>query len=126
MGMQQRFEAIEAEAKGRIRRALSAGNERLMELDGALARVEKDGWSVIAVRRHIEELKGRAAQVRASAKKRVSGMPREAVSRLATGTRAPVQNLARGLAAMARKLEVPPRVKVVDSSGNGADVAQAS
>lgn len=126
MGMQQRFDALEAEAKGRIRRALSAGNEKLMELDGALARVAKDGWSVTGVRRHIEQLKVRAEQVRASAAKRVSGMPGEAVSRLATGTRAPVQNLARGLAEMAKKLEVSPRVKVVESSRNGNDVAQAS
>jgi hypothetical protein len=124
--MQQRFDALEAEAKGRIRRALSAGNEKLMELDGALARVAKDGWSVTRVRRHIEQLKARAEQVRASAAKRVSGMPAEAVSRLATGTRAPVQNLARGLAEMAKKLEVSPRVKVVESSRNGNDVAQAS
>jgi hypothetical protein len=124
--MQQRFDALEAEAKGRIRRALSAGNEKLMELDGALARVAKDGWSVTGARRHIEQLKVRAAQVRASAAKRVSGMPGEAVSRLANGTRAPVQNLARGLAEMAKKLEVSPRVQVVESPRNGDDVAQAS
>jgi hypothetical protein len=125
MNLQERFGALEAEAKGRINRALSTGNEKLLELDEALARVARDGWSVPGVRRRIEQMKVRAEQARASAVKRASEIPGEAVSRLAAGSRTPVQNLARGLAEIAKRFEAPaPRtMKVVEAQPS--DVAQA-
>jgi hypothetical protein len=121
MTFQERFGALEAEAKGRIRRALSTGNAKLLELDETLAKVTRDDWTVPALRKQLEQLRARSRSMRASALKRVQEIPGDAVSRLATGTRAPVQNLARGLAEMAKRFEPPPPkpVKPVEPSGEG-------
>ena len=54
-----------------------------------------------------EKFGARAETLRAEATKKAQELPGEAVSRLATGTRAPVQNLAKGLADLAKKLEAP-------------------
>jgi hypothetical protein len=113
MTFQERFGAFEAEAKGRIRRALSTGNAKLMELDGALARVAKDDWSVPALKKQLDQLRTRAETMRATALKRVQDMPGDAVTRLATGTRTPVQTLARSLAEIAKRFEVAPQKPVV-------------
>jgi hypothetical protein len=130
MTFQERVGALEAEAKGRIRRALSTGNAKLLELDGALARVAKDDWTVPALRKQLDQLRTRAETMRASALKRVQDMPGDAVTRIATGTRAPVQTLARGLAEIAKKFEPPsPKPVVVEAKGEGkpeAKVAKAS
>jgi hypothetical protein len=127
MTFQERFGAFEAEAKGRIRRALSSGNAKLMELDGALAKVTKDDWTVPALRKQVEQLRVRAERMRADALKRVQDIPGDAVSRLATGTRAPVQNLARGLAEIAKRFDAPPPkpVKVVAPEAGDEKVAKA-
>jgi hypothetical protein len=112
MTLQERFGAFEAEAKGRIRRALATGNAKLLELDGALAKVSKDDWTVPGIRRHVEELRSRAVNMRSEATKRAQELPGAAVSRIVTGSRAPVQTLAKQLAELARKLE-PPAPKAV-------------
>jgi len=112
MRFQDRVGAFEAEAKGRIRRALSTGNAKLMELDEALAKVAKDDWTVPALKRQLVQLRTRAETIRASALKRMQDMPGDAVSKIATGTRAPLQNLARNLAEIARRFD-PPRPKPV-------------
>jgi hypothetical protein len=127
MTFQERFGALESEAKGRIRRALSTGNAKLLELDGALAKVARDDWTVPALKRQLEQLRTRAEAVRANALKRVQAMPGDAVSKLATGSRAPVQNLARSLAEMAKRFEAPPpkSVKPVEQGGE-SKVAKAS
>ncbi len=114
MTLQERINTLEAEARGRIRRALATGNEKLMELDGALAKVARDDWTVPGMRRHLLELRARAENIRASTLKRVEALPGEAVTKLATGTRAPVQNLAKGFAAWARRME-PPKPKPVEA-----------
>jgi hypothetical protein len=114
MTLQERLEELGSEARGRIRRALGKGNEKLLELDEALARVARDDWTVPGVRRHLDELRARAANLRTHAIKRVSDIPGEAVSRLATGGRAPVQSLARGLAQVAKRFE-PPGPKAVET-----------
>ncbi len=131
MTIQEKFGAIEAEAKGRIRKALSTGNAKLLELDGALAKVAKDDWTVPGMRRHLDQLRSRAEDLRATASKRAQALPGEAVSRLATGTRAPLQNLAKGLADLAKKLEPPATktIKVVEAVPDAkpdADVSKAS
>ena len=105
MTLQERFGAFEAEAKGRIRRVLATGNAKLLELDGALSRVAKDDWTVPGIRRHVEELRTRAVSMRTEATKRAQELPGEAVSRLATGSRAPLQTLAGRLAELAKRLE---------------------
>lgn len=127
MTLQERFGAFEAEARGRIRRALSTGNAALMEIDEALAKVAKDDWSVPGLKRHLGELRKRADTVRANAVKRVQDMPGDAVSRLATGTRGSVQTLARGLAEMAKRFEppAPKRVKKTVEPNDDAKVAKA-
>ena len=114
MTLQERINTFEAEARGRIRRALSSGNEKLMELDGALAKVAKDDWTVPGMRRHLHELRARAENLRSTALKRVEALPGEAVTKLATGSRAPVQNLAKGLAEWAKRIE-PPKPKAVEA-----------
>ncbi len=114
MTLQERIDTLEAEARGRIRRALSTGNAKLMELDGALAKVAREDWTVPGMRRHLHELRARAENLRASTLKRVEALPGEAVTKLATGTRAPVQNLAKGLAEWAKRME-PPKPKAVEA-----------
>jgi hypothetical protein len=127
MTFQEKFGAFEAEAKGRIRRALSTGNAKLLELDGALAKVAKDDWSVPALRKQLDQLRTRAQNAGATAMKRVQGIPADAVTKLATGTRTPVQTLAKSLADMAKRFEAPPPkpVKAVEPKGD-AKVAKAS
>jgi hypothetical protein len=127
MTFQERFGVLEAEAKGRIRRALSNGNAKLLELDETLAKVTRDDWTVTAMRKQLDQLRARAETMRASALKRVQEIPGEAVSRIATGSRTPVQSLAHRLAEMAKRFEPPPPkpVKPVESNGEGK-VAKAS
>jgi hypothetical protein len=105
--LQERFETLETEARGRLRRAIDTGNEKLRVLDEALARVSSDDFSVPKMRRHLDDLRARAETLRATALKRVAGMPGNAVSAIATQTRAPIQNLARGLAGFAKRLDQP-------------------
>jgi hypothetical protein len=106
MTFQERFGALESEAKGRIRRALSTGNAKLLELDEALAKVAKDDWTMPALRKQLDQLRTRAEELRASALKRVQDMPGDAVSRIATGSRAPPEPRA-GLAEMAKRFRRP-------------------
>ncbi len=101
MNLHDRMTTLENEARSRIGKALSAGNEKLLELDRALSRVDKEDWSVPGMRRHLEDLRTRAEKTI----KRAGDLPGEAMSKLASGTRTPVQNLARGLAEMAKKVE---------------------
>jgi hypothetical protein len=115
MTMQERFGALETETKVRIRRALSKGNERLVDLDGRLAKIAKDDWSVPGLRRHFDQLRSRAEKVRVEATKKAQGLPGEAVTRLATSARTPLQRLAKGLATLAKRLE-PPGPKAVKAA----------
>lgn len=110
MTFQERMNTFESEARGRLKRVLSTGNEKLMELDEAIARFAKDDWTVPGMRRHIDELRVRAESLREAALKRANALPGEAVTKLATGTRAPIQTLAKQLAEMAKRME-PPRPK---------------
>lgn len=103
--LQETFGSIETEAKDRLRDVLATGNTRLMELDGALAKVTKDNWTVPAMRRQLDELRVRAESLRNSAMKRVQVMPGEAVELIATGSRGPIQTIAKSLAEFAKKLE---------------------
>ena len=106
--LQARFDALETEARGRIHKALGAGQHRLGELDEMLARVSREDWSVEGLRKRLDTLRARAEQLRANAVKRVNEMPANAVTALASGTRGPVQNLARELERLAKL--VGPRV----------------
>lgn len=116
MTLQERLNTFESEARGRLQRALATGNEKLMELDGRLAKVAKDDWTLDAVRRQLDELRTRAESLRANALKRAGELPGEAVTKLASGTRAPIQNLARSLAEMAKRIEPGP---AKPDQGNG-------
>ena len=107
--LQERIDALEAHARGRLRRALENGSARIRELDEALARVSRDDWSVPGMRRHIDELRARAETLRANAAKRVQEMPATAVSALAAGGRTQLQHLSRGLEVISKRLEAPPR-----------------
>jgi len=122
MTLQERFNTFENEARGRIHRVLATGNEKLMELDEALAKLAKDDWSVPRVKRELEELRTRADSLRANALKRAGELPGEAVNKIAKGTRAPIQNLAKSLADFAKRLEPaqagPSRPA---AKGNGGD-----
>src|SRR5512138_3178308 len=105
MNFQDRIGAFEVEAKVRIRRALATGNAKLLEFDGALAKVAKDDWTLDGIRRQVEELRTRAGTMRTEATRRAQAIPGEAVSFLATGTRVPVQTLAKQLAELAKRFE---------------------
>lgn len=114
MTLNDRIQSLETEARGRLHRALSSGNVKLLELDEAIARFAKDDWTVPGMRRHLEELRARAESLRTTALKRAGEIPGEAVSRLATGTRAPIQTLAKQLAEIAKRVEAPSRPKPVE------------
>jgi hypothetical protein len=103
--LQARFDALEAEARGRILKALGAGQHRLSELDVALERWAREDWSVPGLRKRLDGLRERAEALRATAMKRVNEMPASAVSALASSTRVPVQNLARELERLAKLVE---------------------
>jgi hypothetical protein len=107
MTLQERFNTFENEARGRLRRVLATGNEKLLEIDGRLAKIASDDWSVPGMRRHLDDLRARAETLRATALKRAGELPGTAVSRVATGSRAPIQNLAKGLADLAKRIETP-------------------
>jgi len=107
--LQARFDALEVDARERLRKALGAGHQRLTELDEALAKVSREDWSMDGVRKRFDALRSRAEQIRANAMKRMTEMPGTAVSRLTNGTRVPVQNLAKELDRLAKLLE--PRVE---------------
>ncbi len=109
--LHERFDALDKEARGRLRKALDTGNARLRELDDALARVSREDWTVPGMRRHLEGWRARAENLRATALKRVQEMPGTAVSALATGSRAQLQTIARGLAEISRRLEEAPPEK---------------
>lgn len=121
--LQERFGTFETEAKVRLREVLANGNSRLMELDEALAKVSKDDWTVPGMRRHLEELKLRAEKVRDSAMKRVQEMPAEAVEKIVSGSRGPIQNLAKSLAGIAKKLEPVEIEKTVKAAAKTTRVA---
>jgi hypothetical protein len=121
MTLQERFNTFEHEARGRIQRALATGNEKLLELDEALAKVAKDDWSVPRVKRELEELRARADTLRANALKRAGELPSEAVHRIATGTRTPIQNLAKGLAEIAKRLDPAKPVNGEAAKKNGGE-----
>lgn len=115
MTMQERINTFEKEARGRLRRALSTGNEKLLELDEALAKVARDDWTVPGMRRHLHELRARAENLKANTLKRVEAIPGEAVAKLASGTRTPVQSLAKELAGWAKRIEPPAKPKVAEA-----------
>lgn len=127
MTLQDRIHTLEEHARGRIRHALETGNEKLMELDGALARVSRDDWSVPGMRRHLGELRARAEDLRATAVKRAGELPAQAVTQLVSRTRTPVQTLARELAHIAKRFEPPaPAKPTVVRSEKSEPAAKAS
>lgn len=109
--LQERFDALETGAKDRLRKALDTGNEKLRGLDQALARVAKDDWSVPGMRRHLDDLRTRAENLRAAAVKRVGEIPGSAVSAIATGGRTQIKSISRGLAELSKKLDEKPAPK---------------
>lgn len=119
MRLQERIDTFEAEARVRLARALNTGNEKLVELDRALARVARDDWSVPAVRRQVARLRDRAEKARADALRRAGELPGEAVAKLVTTSRAPVQTLAKGLADIAKRFEAPRKPVIVESAPSG-------
>ena len=115
--MQERIDGLEAHARGRLRRAIETSNARIRELDEALARVARDDWSVPGMRRHLDELRARAENLRATATKRVQEMPGTAVSALALGGRARLQQLSRGLEQISKRLEATPPARPNGGAG---------
>jgi hypothetical protein len=130
MRLQERIDTFEAEARGRLARAFSTGNEKLVELDRALARVARDDWSVKGMRRQVERLRARADTLRADVVRRAGELPGEAVTKLVASSRTPVQTLARGLADIAKRVEAVPKPTVEgasdEQSPTGPSIAKAS
>ena len=115
--VQERIDALETQARGRLRRALETSNARIRDLDEALARVARDDWSVPGLRRHVDELRARAENLRATAARRVQEMPGTALSALATGGRTQLQHLARGLEQISRRLDAVAPVRANGGAG---------
>jgi hypothetical protein len=105
---------------------LATGNAKLLEIDGALAKVTKDDWTVDGIRRHVDELLARASSMRTEATRRAQAMPGDAVEFIATGSRVPVQTLAKQLGELARKLDPPAPKAVPDGQAEPKKVAKAS
>lgn len=103
--VQARIDAIETEAKKRLDAFLESGNARLSKIDTMLARVSKEDWTFTGMRRRLEGLRSRAENAGNSALRRVDEIPAEAVSAIASASRARIQDLSRGIQAIARKLE---------------------
>lgn len=131
MRLQERIDTFEAQARGRLARAFSTGNEKLVELDRALARVERDDWSVKGMQRQVERLRARADNLRADVVRRAGELPGEAVTKLVASSRTPVQTLAKGLADIAKRFEAPAKPRVVaaapaDEKAADPSIARAS
>jgi ribosomal protein L10 len=125
MTLQDRLNTFENEARERIQKVLATSNEKLKELDQKLAKVAKEDLSVPRVKRELEGLRARADSLRASAIKRVGELPGEAVNLLVTQTRAPIQNLAKGLADIAKRLDVKPAEGEPKKNGTNGKGEQA-
>lgn len=128
--IQARFDELEAGARDRLLRALGAGQHRLTELDLALERMAHEDWTVEGLRRRFDGLRKQAESLRATALKRVNEIPGTAMTALATGTRVPVQNLARELDRLARLMEqrtvtiTPAQVEVIPPEPKSARAAK--
>jgi hypothetical protein len=105
---QTRVETLEVGARRGLGDLLQQGNAGLHELDVFLERVAREDWTVGGMRRRIHALRSRAENARTHALRRFDEMPGAAVSALAGVSRARVQDLSRGLAAIARRIETPP------------------
>lgn len=119
MTLQDKLNTFETDARERIQKVLATSNAKLKELDHKLAKVAKQDLSVPRVRRELEGLRARADALRANAIKRAGELPGEAVNLLVTQTRAPIQNLAKGLADIARRLDVKPANGEAKKNGKG-------
>lgn len=118
--LDRRIDQLEASALGQLRRALGAGQQRLLALDEALERVSRDGWaSGRRLREALEAAGARARRARAAARERLDALPRAAITALAGGTRVPVQTLAGELRRLARAVE-PRRAPRRGVAGDGA------
>jgi hypothetical protein len=106
--LQARLDELEAGARGRLLKALGAGQHRLTELDGALEKMAHEDWTVEGLRKRLEGLRKQADSLRATAFKRVNEIPATALTALAASSRVPVQNLARELERLARLVEPHP------------------
>ncbi|MFO0582063.1 MAG: hypothetical protein U0229_07325 [Anaeromyxobacter sp.] len=109
--LQQTLSTLETEARGRLRGVLENGNTRLLELDGALAKVSKDDFTAAALKKQLDGLRHKAEGLRDDAMKKVEDVPAVAVEKFVTSTRAPIQNLAKSLADFAKKLEAAAPAK---------------
>jgi tRNA A37 threonylcarbamoyltransferase TsaD len=91
--------------KFRLEHLIESGNARLAELDERLARVSKDDWSFSGIRRRVEALRPRAEHARDDALKRLDKLPAQAISAVASVSRERVQDLARGLKWVEKRLD---------------------
>lgn len=109
--LQARIDALEAGARGRLLKALGAGQHKLGELDGALERMSHEDWSVDGMKKRFDAMRTRAETLRATALKRVAVMPGSAVTAFANGSRTQVQHLSRELDRLSKLIEAPAPAK---------------
>jgi hypothetical protein len=105
---QTRVDALEVEARRGLGGLLQSSNASLHELDVFLERLAREDWTVGGMRRRILSLRSRAENASTSALRRFDEMSGAAVSAIATASRARVQDLSRGLQAIAKRIEPPP------------------
>jgi hypothetical protein len=110
--VQERIDALEVEAKKRFDHLLESGTAGLSRIDHFLERVSKEDWTFTGMRRRLVEFRSRAGNASTTALKRFDEIPGEAVSAIASASRARIQDLSRGLQTISKKLEPrrePPR-----------------
>ncbi|HYG69517.1 MAG TPA: hypothetical protein VD838_17720 [Anaeromyxobacteraceae bacterium] len=119
--IQTRVDALEVEARRGLGDLLQHGSAGLQELDQFLDRVAREDWTMAGVRRRIQTLRSRAENAGTSALRRFDEMPGAAVAAIASASRARVQDLSRGLSAIARRIEVPAPAEATPARpANGA------
>jgi archaellum component FlaC len=114
-----RFDALEAEARDRLWKALDAGQHRLSDLDEALERLAREDWSVEGMRKQFGALRVRGERLREKVLEKMNEMPASAVSALAGGMRSRVQRLVRELERLEKMVE--PHAEKKAAGANGED-----
>lgn len=122
--LQARFDALEAGARGRLLKALGAGQHKLGELDGALERMSHEDWSVDGMKKRLDAIRTRAETLRKTALKRVAVMPGSAVTAFANGSRTQVQYLSRELDRLSKLIEAPAPVKAAAKDAKEVRVSE--
>lgn len=117
---QTRVDELEIEARRGLGGLLQSSNASLHELDLFLERLAREDWTMGGMRRKLLSFRNRAENASTSALRRFDELPGAAVSAIASASRARVQDLSRGLQAIAKRIEPPVAAAPAPKQTNGA------